>query len=392
MKLFALFVILSIFSKSAGLAAQALPAGDFTPHVTHIRAEVRNNLARLTWVDSPHAHGPVYIFRSTRPFTDSVPPHIRPVVVGYGTQSYIDDTDDLENLYYFIAASDISGQRFNVILPGRNTISTYQSDEPVEHRPPEIPIVPTVQPASNLMARQDGDRVIITYMSANLRQNIILFRSMQPIRQPHDLINAIIVQNNFVSPFVDYPVPGITWYYAVLYENEIFAGNFRIRPGFNATVSPVIVSAGLAEHSLRPAPLPPMTTRGTESTPLRQDTLTLLQNMQVPPRVQAPQQTPRVFYVDTQAPSGGEDLALYQIVNDHFGVDWESARSGLQLFLSSPRQKNTEIRARFYLAQAFYFTGNYREALLEFLLVRSDIPDEANNWINATLAAMTGNN
>lgn len=382
-KTLAFLVSLFIFFVFANLSAQAQAGGDVLPHVSQIRAEVRNNLVRLTWTDSPDAWGPVFIFRSTRPFAGTVPVHIRPVVVEYGTQSFIDDTDGLENLYYFIAASDLSGRRFDVIIPRVNTTSL---NEPVVQTPPApLPVIAS----PSLRVSQEGDRVIITYDSSALWGNVILYRSMQPIRQPHDLLNAVIVQSAFVSPFVDYPVPGITWYYAVLHENDISAGNIRIIPGVNATVSPVLIAAEHIERSLRPIPLPELTLRTVpERTPLRAETRDLIRNMQIPPRVHSSERTPRIFWLDLQPPASGEESTLYQIVNDYFGNNWERARDSLRLFLSLPRSNDVELRARFYLAQALYFTGSYREALLEFLSVRSHIPEEANIWINAALSAM----
>jgi hypothetical protein len=98
---------------------------------------------------------------------------------------------------------------------------------------------------------------------------------------------------------------------------------------------------------------------------------------------------PRVFVVDLESPESGEESALFQIVNEQFCLlDWEGARVSLRHYLSLPRSRDVEARARFYLGQTLYYTGKYREALLEFLFIRSIHPVEANNWIDAILAAM----
>ncbi|WP_461247278.1 hypothetical protein, partial [Treponema sp. R6D11] len=107
--IFTLFLVVPV-----GIFAQSK---DHTPYVSQIKVEPRNNLIRITWVDSPDAKGPVYIYRSARPFNGVIPANIRPVVVRYGEQYYIDDSDDMKNVYYFIAASDTSGQRYDIILP-----------------------------------------------------------------------------------------------------------------------------------------------------------------------------------------------------------------------------------------------------------------------------------
>ena len=399
-KRFFLAVLALIWAVSTSLVTSlAAQEREFPPHVSQIKAEPRNNLIRLTWVDSPDVKGPVYIFRSTRPFGESIPPNIRPVIVRYGDQYYMDDADDLENLYYFIAASDTSGRRYDVIIPQINSTGT-DSEAPVTQIPPVRAAFEPIQGISNLQANQDGDKVIITFDVTDANKNAVLYRSMQPVRQPQDLLNAIIVKSEIVSPFVDFPVPGITWYYTAVYEDEISGGKMGIRPGINATTSAVIISGDEVTQALRPLPLPFMTLRNAmpdgyflpgaaDIIPMSEETANMLKNIRIPSKAPLTPKTPRVFTVDLQSPSSGEESALFQIVKEFFEKrDWEGARTSLLHYLSLPRSKDVEARARFYLGQALYFTGNYREALFEFLSIRSVHTVEANIWIEAVLTAM----
>lgn len=402
MKKFSVFQALMLFFIiPLGLAAQS---GDFSPFVSQIRAESRsistesrNNLIRLTWKDSPDVQGPVYIFRSARPFTGSIPANIRPVIVRYGIQYYLDETDGMENIYYFIAASDTSGGRYDIIIPQTNSINvnTSQSQMPVVLTPPVTADIEQIEGISNLRARQDGERVIITFDTAHPHKDAVLYRSMQPVGQPQDLLNAFFVQTGVVSPFVDFPVPGFTWYYAVIYEDEILTGNVRIMPGINATT----YGGQTAERPMRPIPLPILTLNNPMTGGFLPDTLqqgqlsagsmNMLRNTEIPNRVSPVLKKPRVFTVDLQFPAGGEESALFQIIKDHFQrFEWESALVGLQDYLSLPRSADVESRARFYLGQTLYFTGNYRGALMEFLFFRSFNPVEASSWIEAVLTAM----
>jgi len=394
--IFTLFFIISV-----NLSAQSR---NTAPYITEIKAEARNNLIRLTWTDSPDARGPVYIYRSTRPFSGIIPANIRPVVVRYGDQYYIDDTDDIENLYYFIAASDISGQRYEIILPGINStspVAQLNSDYTSSVSAALIQAAPA-EGLYNLTANKDGDRVIITFdSSGDSGRNAILYRSAHPIERPQDLLNAVIVQSAVKSPFIDLPVPGINFYYAIIYEDEISSGNMGIKPGINATVTSVAVfSEGSQERSLRPIPLPVMTlnsampasffmTQTPGQVPLSGESADMLRDKQMPQKEPIELKTPRVFAVDLAAPAGGEESALFQIVMEYFSkYNWDSARISLQHYLSLPRSKEVEARARFYLGQTLYYTGKYREALMEFLAFRSHNPGEANSWIEAVLAAM----
>ncbi|MDR0322577.1 MAG: hypothetical protein LBI28_13860 [Treponema sp.] len=404
MKKVILIIFTLILAFPIGIAAQNR---DYVPYVSQIRVEARNNLIRLTWVDSPDAYGPVYIFRSARPFSGTIPANIRPVVVRYGEQYYIDDTDDMENLYYFVAASDTSGQRYDIILPRINSTSLHpaQAQEEgsavVEARPPTAQSSEPILGISNLRANQDGDRVVITFDTTGPRRNAILYRSRQPVRYPQDLLNAVMVQSGITSPFVDFPVPGISWFYTVIYEDEIFSGNMGVKPGINSTISAVTIYADQAtERSLRPIPLPILTLRNTlpetfflteipEQTPLSPSSESMLRDTQMPAKEPLPLKRPRVFAVDLVAPTGGEDSALFQIVSEHFvKFEWDAARISLQQYLSLPRTREIETRARFYLGQSLYYTRHYREALREFLSIRSVHLMEANAWIEAVLSAM----
>jgi len=386
----------------AGIAAQSNP-----PHITDIRVESRNNLIRLSWVDSPDARGQVYIFRSARPFIGSVPANIRPISVRYGQQYFIDDTDDLDNVHYFIAASDTLGRRYDFILPRINSTSINSVNESVPEEP-SSPVRETVRVSSaevsrgisNITAIQDGERVIITYDTSGQRRNAILYRSIHPLRQVQDMLNAVIVQSGITSPFVDFPVPGISWYYAVIFEDEISSGNLVIRPGTNATVLPVTITAQQsAERSLRPIPLPILTLRNTmpegffqdipEQIPLSVTSARMLGNTRIPQKLPLEFKNPRVFAVDLEAPTGGEESALFQIVSEYFiKSDWENALVGLQHYLSLPRSKEVEARARFYLGQTLYYSEKHKEALMEFLFFRAYHPAEAGSWIDAVLTAM----
>jgi len=402
-KRFFLSVFTLFLTVSVGVFAQNK---DHAPYVTQLKVESRNNLIRLTWVDSPDARGPVYIFRSARPFTGSIPANIKPVVVRYGEQYYIDDADDMENLYYYVAASDTSGQRYDIILPRINSTSLnpVQPQEEIAAAP-ETPSVTTetVKGISNLKASQDGERVIITFNRDAQRTNAILYRSMQPITRSQDLLNAVLVQSGIDSPFVDspVPVPGLTWYYAVIYEDEIASGNMGIKPGVNATVNPVTVTSEQpTERTLRPIPLPVLTLRNTVpdshfiteipgQMPLSAASSNILRDTKMPTKAPINLKRPRVFSVDLVAPTGGEESALFQIITEYFVTfKWEEARVSLQHYLSLPHSKDIEARARFYFGQTLYYTGKYRESLMEFLSIKPIHAAEANNWIDAVLSAM----
>jgi hypothetical protein len=255
---------------------------------------------------------------------------------------------------------------------------------------------------SGLVARTEGESILITYNVTGKPKNAVLYRSLHPVTRPEDLLKAEIVRFGVNSPFIDYPIPGISWYYAVMAEDEIAGGNVSIYPGRNATSRAAIIAAADMPRSapkVRSMPLPAISVSNAiagsdyfseirEPVPLREETVKALSKVEEV-SLAPPEKKPRVFTRDLDVPAGGEDSALMRIVQGPFiKRDWGAANEELQRYLSLPRSAAVESRARFYLGQTCYFIGKFREALLEFLFVRSMHPKEANVWIDAALSAM----
>ena len=254
----------------------------------------------------------------------------------------------------------------------------------------------------------EGEAVIITYNTEGVPESglkkTVLYRSGRPIRQPRDLLNASIVLSGVSSPFVDYPIPGLPWFYAVILEDDITGGSVGIYPGRNATRTAVEITGGeTAPGDVRPIrslPLPAMSVHNAvpgsdrfsvipDPEPLSQETVKALESVTKAPAAPPPDKKPRVFTRDLAEPGGGEDSELMLIVQDSFSKkDWRTANEELLRYLSLPRSSDTEARARFYLGQTCYFSGKYREALVEFLFVRPLYPNEAHVWIEAALSAL----
>jgi hypothetical protein len=404
-----------LFAQTGGTPPAGTSAGG-VPYVTQIQVESRNNLVRLSWVDSPSLRGPVYIFRSPEPFgPGNSHERIRPVEAPYGAQSYIDEVDEPGHWYYFISASRLGGERNDIFLPFVNTISVDIADfdgfgllagrnaaaEAVTRTPSE-PAVYTLEAVAR------GDGALITFRQNPQVTPLVLFRSVNPIRRAEDLTNAVIIVSGVSSPFTDYPVPGISYYYALVPEADLLnAANPEISPGRNATIRPVEIPVsarvGLRNSpEIRAMPLPLISV--TAVSPLggsaseTRDPAPLSPRAAEASRGYAPgagfnrpvYKAPRAFSQDLRVISGGgEDYSLGTIVQGNFLVrNWNGAREELDRYLSLPRSNAAEARARFYRGQTCYYTGAFREALFEFLLVQDSYPAEAGEWIQASLAML----
>ena len=382
------------------------------PFVSELQGELKNNLLRLSWIDAPLARGPVYIYRSGLPFGDELNPAAlgRPVAVPYGVQYYIDEIEGPGIYYYFVAASDETGRRFLTPVPCGNCISIDAGFFPGE---PDMDMADSgtvqrfPQPADggglrDIRAEVDGSAVIITF-SSDEKEKAILYRSVAPLRASGDLLRALIIEPDASSPYIDHPVPGIPYYYALVSGGDIISGNILIRPGRNATAEAVEVPMDDAHGpsmEIRNLPLPLVSlaaaASGTaalyeipKSEELSAEAARALESLGLTaPKRSSPKEA-QIFAEDLEAGGEGEGYILGSIVKDSFsGKDWTSAGEKLSSFLSLPRTEAAEARARFYLGQCRYFSYMPREALFEFLKAQPVYPGETAGWIQATLTMM----
>jgi hypothetical protein len=366
-------------------------AGGTVPLVSELQAEARENLVRLSWRDAPDARGAVHIYRSAAPFDENrLPPRL--VTVPWGTGFFIDEVDSSGVVYYFAAASGGDDRPGIALVPGRNfvevSVSVIPESAPAVSGGPEI---------TGIDARVEGDSVIIDCRVPEREKNTVLYRSVEPVRRTADLLSAVIVQAGGGFPAADHPVPGIPWYYTVIYEDELVRGGPRIRPGMNSTVTPAEIPAEDGAGSLRSLPLPLLSIQNTVPgadrfselpavTPLSPEAAKAVAEIRAGIPAARAEKKPRAFSQDLEIAAEGGEALLRGIAQGPFlKRDWEQAREDLLRFLSLPRAAAAEARARFYLGQAAYFTGRYREALIEFLLFQKEYPLEAGEWLEAVL-------
>jgi hypothetical protein len=427
-------LLLSVLILPGALLAQE--GKPFVPFVSRLEYEIKNNLIRLSWIDSPDIKGPVFIYRSPFPFDeDTNLAALRKLAeVPYGAQSYVDEAESPGTWYYFAAASDVTGRLYDLPIAMNNNIGVNfevsalypgagQSGA-AESRAPPAP----ENPVKRLEAAVEGDAVIVSFTvppagdapsagdvplagdAPPAGRKLVLYRSVEPLKENKDLLRAVIVQPDITSPFTDYPVPGIPYYYAVISEEDLVRGTVNILPGRNATTAAVEVPANQSRAGLlrtggdiRGMPLPvispgaavPGMNTFTEM-PVRQELSPeaekALENLYAAKnKTPAAKKSPFIFPGDLEETGGGEEYALRLIIQTHFAAgDWENCRDEMRRFLSLPRSRASEIKARFYLGQCYYFLGEAREGLFEFLDVKPDYPAEAGAWIDASLKELTG--
>ena len=381
------------------------------PYVSNLQGELRNNLLRLSWIDSNYARGPVHIFQSEIPFEEIEGPFQGlSREVPYGTESYIFEVDNSGTYYYFVAASGEDGFRYDLLVPFENSIVVFVPEsldlrsmdlKSGEDQSPELTVFEDKANSRSagiiaITVQAEDDGVIIDFQPYEGAGNLVLYRSLRPIRQTRDLLSAILIQGETTAPYIDYPVPGISYYYALIPEEDLIRGTIEIYPGLNATAEPTEIAAEPADaEDMRTMPLPYITlpvmekAARTPALELSPEAMRALEGIPSVSKPAEPAKTGKIFPQDLEAIEGGEESLLRSIVQGPMALKtWEAAQDNLRNFLSLSRSIESEGRARFYLGQCLYFDRKPREALFEFLRARSVYPEETEEWIQACLKMM----
>jgi hypothetical protein len=371
--------------------------------VSDIRLEMRSSLIKVLWKDSTLNTGPVYVYRSSAPLAGVEPDYLpQPVEVPYGAESYITEADDSGAVYFFIVSSDSTGKRCFDFITNLNAVSVQISPDsksfgqgyPVGLSSAEI----------TLWAEVNKDAVRLNFDGDDKSKTTIIYRSTKPFRRIQDILSAVTVQSGATQPVVDHPLPGIPYYYVVVYEEELAQGAANIVPGKNATTEGVTATGGSQEitgESLRKLPLPvlslPELTPWSNAGLGRPKALSAAASAalkKVSPSLERPpyrKQEPFIFPEESEN-MRNSDPSLSLIALSYIKAnDWEQAMEELNYFLALSNKPEAEARAHFYLGEAYYFLDRPRDALLEFLLARDLYPTESAAWVQENLRLITHN-
>lgn len=231
--------------------------GVFAPFVSRIRISTRDPEIRLTWQESEDVDGGYQIYRHTEEITASTFRAARLVgEVAPGTRSFIDTPGTPGDYYYAIVALSGAGEPYEIFIPYRNTTSvpvTVQNIATVEERSARI---------TGIAASVESGSILVEYDSSQVGRELIVYRSTRPLASVDDLSSAGVVASvvSTVESVIDYPVPGVPYYYGVLDGALVAEGTAEFIPGANVTENPV-------EIPLRPVAATPAEQEPAEQEP-----------------------------------------------------------------------------------------------------------------------------
>lgn len=377
----------------------------FAPFVSRIRVAVREPQVRITWRDAQEVEGPYRIYRHTSEINDRTFALAELIAtVEGGTETYLDAPPEPGNYYYAVLTESEEGEVYEIFIPFRNkTIQPAVISEEESELDQATRIF-------NLSATVIGNGIELTYDASRNGREVAIYRSTVPIRgyDSLSLATRITVIESVQRRYVDYPVPGVPYYYGAFDTAEIEAQELDIERGENVIIEPVQVRISDARGSVE---LPPRLSRRSTPLPLlRLQTTSVTSGSGELARIPAPQpldpptrdaldkilltageeppptMEPVILPTERVLDARGTAATLTEIVQKEFAEgEYQEAARLLSNLLSITLAPDLAARARFYFGQSKYFMGEYRNAFLSFLLAQEEYHTEVSPWMNRIL-------
>jgi hypothetical protein len=398
------FIITFILCATAFFAQN--DSGVFAPFVSRVTASPEANRVILSWKNPEDASGFKQIFRDDAEITEkSIGEATMIARVAPDAESYIDTPPDNRQYYYAVLLEDKGGDLFRVFIPYRNkTIAAVRTEA--------LSADSLAASITGINALVAGDSVTIRFVPSNKTRDLILYRSIAPLRSFTDLTKASysLLLSGGTDQVKDVPLAGINYYYAVIDAKLLNSGKADFIPGQNATVVPVQIPltgvtsvSNTSSERVYPLPAPHILysiETGDELLPplpfllpREMKLAAVLQNRvdHLIDRIQRPATSPAfdILPVDQAANLEGEDLLLQSLAKSAAAApDSKESIDSLVNFLQTQHSDQVEARGRFYLGQSYFLHGQYRDALREFVFARDLYYIESQKWLDACLQAL----
>jgi hypothetical protein len=238
---FGVLFLLLLFGAASSLLGQEV----FAPFVSRLKVVAENDTVVITWKDSPDVTDARYIIlRSTAEITDKnfSLAALAGDVAG-GVESFIDRPDP--GVPWYLRRPDQGQERQNL----RAVHPLQEQDDSACQRGEKGRGIPAIISGIRTTLSSDSS-VTIEFASSSPSRTFNLYASTKPIVSIDSLLAATRISSFSSSQtrYVDYPLPGIPYYYAVIDAAELKTGDITFSPGANTTREPIEVplSPGVA--------------------------------------------------------------------------------------------------------------------------------------------------
>lgn len=382
-------LLLTVLILSSWLYSQEMKL--YAPFPSRIKAETSGAQVLITWKDSGDVEGGNYeVYRGDTALTaDNLYLAEKIGETSAGIENYRDTPPTGTEFYYAVFVRD-EAQVYKICIPYRNVTTSPVSVE-------ESDIEETISTViSGITAEVFEDDVSITYESSLEERNVLLFRSTVPINTYEQLIKSVIVNEDTGSErgYLDNPMAGLEYYYAAvdgdLYrtgsEKLLYAGNFTTFP-VHVKFSHEIQEENRYIKSAMPLPLLKISTdlksgdlleeREDPEEETRISSGTLRDVRRLIDRSRLP-------YEPVEATTLAYNRNINSIVTSYFAAGiWDQCIDRLEEYTTLRYDEETRQQSHFYRGQAYFFSGLYNKAMLEFIMVEEDFFVETRPFFDA---------
>jgi TolA-binding protein len=227
------------------LGAWEAPAQAPAPFVSRLQAKTGQSSVQLSWRTVPGFTGTYRIYRHTLEIDAATfPQAVQVGSVGAAAGTY-EDFPAAGSYYYAVLLDD--GKLSLLFVPFRNKTS---SPVQVASAAPERGEAARI---TGLAAEVSGDAVRLGFQSSRGDRELLLFRSLQPMRSGEDLTSTPLPLEAGRRDFEDFPIPGLDYYYALVDAGLFKLGKPELVLGQNSTLQPVRVPLDAGRVGLPPA-------------------------------------------------------------------------------------------------------------------------------------------
>jgi uncharacterized protein YpmB len=382
----------------------SLSAEIFAPFVSGLSASVQANSVTLTWKPAPSGIKTYEIYRSTANFTEAT--FRNAVKIGSVTSditTYIDYPPTDDNYYYAVLGRKDESTLYKLFIPYRNITVSPVAVETTDS------LKAVAAKIRNLSATAAGDSITLNFESTKPIREVIIYRSSSRIESKQDLINAnaIATVSAAKKQYTDYPLGGISYYYAVLDAEMAKAGTYDFNFGVNSLETPVQLPFG-AQVSMRSTqietritPLPYLLlSNGSFSSAnfsrnpfaIDEQTVSIWNSLNKRVSIDSEEETasPAILPIDRTDNVDSlrdSDQQLARIINNSFPDNpqdlsaWQNAEKQLGAFFNISRTEAAETRAHFYMGQIYYFQGKYKQAFFEMIMAQEQLYPHVRPWL-----------
>ncbi len=386
----------------------------FAPFVNRIRIATKDSQVRITWEDIPNFDGSYRIYRHDAEITNqSLAAATIAGEVPSGEQFFTDLPPASGNYFYAVLALSREKQAIEVFIPFRNKTLNPVAVTVADDQQAQFTEITSIN------AQVQGQTINLAFNSSINTRTVTAFRSTSPIQGRDDLAKAIQINSTSGRTIVilDTAVPGVAYYYAAVDTEAWQRGVISLVVGQSSLDKPVEIPLVLETFVLakvegkirnRLVPLPILSLQEispeisglqenfarnkVELTPALMARIKALQINLIEGRGAA--RTAELLPSDKLVldgrfamPVSGESRLLLEILEKHFTRgDFKESIKMLKSLLTLPLSAPAIAKGRFYLGQALYLDGKYKEAIPEFLIAQDQLEDLVDPWINSSLS------